>query len=80
MPMSSVARAIETDEPRGVMKVVVDDRSKEILGCAILGVSGGELMSVIEVAMMGHLPYTALRDAPLAHPVFAEAFNNLFDR
>jgi pyruvate/2-oxoglutarate dehydrogenase complex dihydrolipoamide dehydrogenase (E3) component len=78
MPMSYVARALETDEPRGLMKAVVDAETGQILGCTILGAEGGELMSMIELAMMGKLPYTALRDAVFAHPTFAEAFNNLF--
>jgi len=78
MPMSSVARAIETAETRGVMKVLVDEASDQILGCAILGLEGGELMSMIEIAMMGGLPYTALRDGVFAHPLLAESFNNLF--
>ncbi len=77
MPMRTVARALETDEPRGFMKVVVDAASGQILGCAILGIAGGELMSMIELAIMGRLPYTALRDAIFAHPTLAEAFNNL---
>ena len=80
MPMRSVARAVEMDETRGVMKVVVDESSGQILGCAILGIAGGELMSLIEIAMMGRVPYTALRDATFSHPTLAEAFNNLFDR
>ncbi|HYM68932.1 MAG TPA: FAD-dependent oxidoreductase, partial [bacterium] len=80
MPMSSVARALEMDEPRGLMKVVVDEGSAQILGCAILGVAGGELMSMVELAMMGRLPYTALRDATFAHPTLAESLNNLFDQ
>jgi len=78
LPMSSVARALETDEPRGFMKAIVDGASDQILGCAILGIEGGELMSMIEIAMMGQLPYTALRDGVFAHPALAEAFNNLF--
>lgn len=78
MPMSYVARALETDESRGLMKAVVDGETGQILGCSILGAEGGELMSMIELAMMGKLPYTALRDAVFAHPTFAEAFNNLF--
>ncbi len=80
MPMGSVARAIEMDEPRGLMKVVTDAATKEILGCAMLGVFGGEMMSIVELAMMGRLPYTALRDAIFAHPTLAEALNNLFDQ
>jgi pyruvate/2-oxoglutarate dehydrogenase complex dihydrolipoamide dehydrogenase (E3) component len=78
MPMSSVARALETDESRGVMKALVDPDTDRILGCAILGVEGGELMSMIEIAMMGDLPYTALRDGICAHPAMAESLNNLF--
>ncbi|MGD2105191.1 MAG: mercuric reductase, partial [Anaerolineae bacterium] len=73
MPMSHVARALETDEPRGLMKAVVDGDSDQILGAAILGAEGGEVMSALQVAMMGGLPYTALRDAVLAHPTLAES-------
>jgi pyruvate/2-oxoglutarate dehydrogenase complex dihydrolipoamide dehydrogenase (E3) component len=78
MPMSYVARALEVDEPRGFMKAVVDAETKEILGCAILGLDGGELMALFEVAMLGRLPYTVLRDAVFAHPTLAESLNNLF--
>lgn len=78
MPMSWVARALEVDEPRGLMKAVVDADTGLILGCAVLGIEGGELMSMLEIAMMGQLPYTALRDAIFAHPTLAESLNNLF--
>lgn len=78
MPMKNVARALEMDEPRGFMKAVVDADSGQILGAAILGIEGGELMAMLEIAMMGKLPYTVLRDAIFAHPTLAEAFNNLF--
>ena len=78
LPMTEVARALETDETRGFMKAVVDADTEQILGAAVLGIDGGEVMAVLEVAMMGHLPYTALRDATLAHPTLAESLNNLF--
>ena len=78
LPMAHVARALEMDEPRGFMKAVVDADTNLILGCAILGVEGGELMSMLEIAMMGSLPYTTLRDGIFAHPTLAEALNNLF--
>jgi pyruvate/2-oxoglutarate dehydrogenase complex dihydrolipoamide dehydrogenase (E3) component len=78
MPMSYVARALEMDEPRGFMKVVVDAETKQILGCAILGVEGGELMAMIEIAMLGKVEYPVLREAIFAHPTLAESFNNLF--
>jgi pyruvate/2-oxoglutarate dehydrogenase complex dihydrolipoamide dehydrogenase (E3) component len=76
--MSHVARALEVDEPRGVMKAVVDAETDKILGCAVLGIEGGELMAMAEIAMLGGLPYTALRDGIFAHPTLAESFNNLF--
>ncbi|HKV83403.1 MAG TPA: mercuric reductase [Ktedonobacterales bacterium] len=78
MPMSDVARALEVDETRGFMKAVVDAETKQILGCAILGIEGGELMSMLEIAMLGHVAYPVLKEAIFAHPTLAEAFNNLF--
>jgi pyruvate/2-oxoglutarate dehydrogenase complex dihydrolipoamide dehydrogenase (E3) component len=78
MPMSEVARALEVDESRGFLKAVVDRDSNQILGFAGLGLEGGELMAVAEVAMLGNLPYTALREGIFAHPTLAEGFNNLF--
>lgn len=78
LPMTSVARALEVDETRGFMKAVVDAESNQILGAAVLGIEGGEVMAVLETAMMGKLPYTALRDATYAHPTLAESLNNLF--
>jgi pyruvate/2-oxoglutarate dehydrogenase complex dihydrolipoamide dehydrogenase (E3) component len=61
------------------MKAVVDAATGEILGCAILGLEGGELMAMIEIAMLGHVPYPVLREAIFAHPTLAESFNNLFN-
>jgi pyruvate/2-oxoglutarate dehydrogenase complex dihydrolipoamide dehydrogenase (E3) component len=78
MPMTSVARALEVGETRGFIKAVVDSRTKQILGAAVLGIEGGELMAMLEVAIMGQLPYTALRDGIFAHPTLAESLNNLF--
>jgi pyruvate/2-oxoglutarate dehydrogenase complex dihydrolipoamide dehydrogenase (E3) component len=76
--MSYVARALEVDEARGFMKAVVDAGTGRILGCAVLGIEGGEIMAMIQIAMMGDLPYTSLRDAVFAHPTLAESLNNLF--
>jgi len=78
MPMAHVARALEMDESRGMMKAVVDAGTGEILGCAILGIEGGEIMAMIQIAMMGNLPYAALRDGMFAHPTLAESLNSLF--
>jgi pyruvate/2-oxoglutarate dehydrogenase complex dihydrolipoamide dehydrogenase (E3) component len=78
MPMTYVARAIEMGETRGFMKAIVDPGTEQILGCTILGVEGGELMSMLQVAMLGKVPYPVLREAIFAHPTLAESLNNLF--
>ena len=78
MPMASVARALEVDESRGLMKAVVDAETEEILGATVLGMEGGEVMAVFQTAMMGRLKYKVLRDAVFAHPTLAESLNNLF--
>ena len=78
LPAERIARARETDEKRGLWKAVIDAETGQILGCAILGVEGGEVMGALQIAMMGKLPYTTLRDSPFAHPTFVESLNNLF--
>lgn len=78
LPMTNVARAIEMSETRGFIKAVVDAGTKKILGCAVLGVEGGELMAMFQIAMMGGTPYTVLKEAIFAHPTMAESLNNLF--
>ena len=78
IPMSYVSRAVELGETRGLMKAVVDAETGQILGCAVLGIEGGEIMAMIQIAMLGKMPYTALRNAVFAHPTFAESLNTLF--
>jgi len=78
MPMSYVARALEMDESRGLMKVLVDPDTHAILGVTVLGIEGGELMAMLQLAIMGNVPYDRIRDAVFAHPTLAESLNNLF--
>jgi pyruvate/2-oxoglutarate dehydrogenase complex dihydrolipoamide dehydrogenase (E3) component len=78
LPMSHVPRAVELDESRGFMKALVDPGTGQILGAAVLGIEGGELMAVVQLAMMGQVPYDRLRDAVFAHPTLAESLNILF--
>jgi len=78
IPMKNVARAIETAETRGFMKAIVDKKSKQILGATIIGEQGGEIMSVLQMAMMGKITYEEVRFAIFAHPLYAESLNNLF--
>ena len=76
--VSDTARGEETGETRGFLKATVDMGTKQILGATIICLDGGEIMAILEVAMMGKLPYTALRDGVFAHPTMAESLNNLF--
>ncbi|KAI9874971.1 MAG: hypothetical protein M1823_007571, partial [Watsoniomyces obsoletus] len=78
MPMAYVARALETDETKGMMKAVVDADTKEILGFACLGIEGGEVMSMVQIAMMGGLGYDKLQNGCFAHPCLSESLNNLW--
>jgi dihydrolipoamide dehydrogenase len=78
LPMEHVARAIETGQTRGFMKAVVDKKSKQILGATIIGEQGGEIMSIIQMAMMGKITYEEIRYTIFAHPLYAESLNNLF--
>lgn len=78
MPMERVARALEMDEPRGMMKATVDAETGEILGFTCLGVEGGEIMSMVQMAMMGGLKWWDLEAAVWAHPTLAESLNNLW--
>ena len=78
MQMTSVARALEIDETRGFMKAIVDAETNQILGAAVLGIEGGEVMAQIQIAMWGKLPFTTLRDGVFSHPTLSEALNNLF--
>ncbi|RFU32249.1 hypothetical protein B7463_g4079, partial [Scytalidium lignicola] len=78
MPMSYVARALETDETRGMMKAVVDSETGLILGFTCLGVEGGEVMSIVQMAILGKVRWEVLRDAVWAHPALAESLNNLW--
>jgi pyruvate/2-oxoglutarate dehydrogenase complex dihydrolipoamide dehydrogenase (E3) component len=78
LPMSQVARGIETNETLGLMKAVVDVDTKKILGAAILASEGGEIMSVLQMAMEGGITYDRIRYCVFAHPTYSESLNNLF--
>jgi pyruvate/2-oxoglutarate dehydrogenase complex dihydrolipoamide dehydrogenase (E3) component len=78
LPAGRIARAWENDETRGMLKAIVNLDNKMILGAAMLCSNGGELMSILQMAMMGNVTYDKIRDAVYAHPTFAESLNNLF--
>jgi pyruvate/2-oxoglutarate dehydrogenase complex dihydrolipoamide dehydrogenase (E3) component len=77
LPMAAVLRTRTISEPRGFMKMLIAADSDEILGFTAFGAEASELMAAIQTAMIGHLPYTALRSAIYAHPTVAEGLTFL---
>jgi pyruvate/2-oxoglutarate dehydrogenase complex dihydrolipoamide dehydrogenase (E3) component len=78
IPMAAVLRARSLMETRGFLKCLVEREGDKILGFAAFGVGAGEIMGCVQIAMMGGLPYTALREAVLAHPTIPEGLVALF--
>jgi pyruvate/2-oxoglutarate dehydrogenase complex dihydrolipoamide dehydrogenase (E3) component len=80
LKMTDTARGLQNEQSAGFWKVLVEDETDQILGAALLSLEGGEIMAVLETAMISELPYTALRDGIFAHPTLSESLNNLFLR
>jgi pyruvate/2-oxoglutarate dehydrogenase complex dihydrolipoamide dehydrogenase (E3) component len=78
LPMQAVLRTRTIGESTGFMKVLVESPGDRILGFAMIGPEAGEVMAVVQTAMLGGLPFTLFRDAILAHPTMAEGLNSLF--
>jgi pyruvate/2-oxoglutarate dehydrogenase complex dihydrolipoamide dehydrogenase (E3) component len=78
LPMGAVLRTRTTGETRGFMKALLDARTDRILGFTMFGPEAGEVMAVVQTAMLAGMPYTGLRDAILAHPTMAEGLSALF--
>ena len=78
-PMANVARAIERDETAGLMKIIVDGENDRILGAAILGSEGGELVQILGAMILAGAPYTVLKGAVYIHPTLAEGFFGLME-
>ena len=76
-PMSRIGRAIEKGETQGFMKVLVDAASEEILGAAVLGVGGDEVIHSILDIMYAKVPYTVIQRAVHAHPTVSELIPTL---
>ncbi|WP_321840792.1 dihydrolipoyl dehydrogenase family protein [Paraburkholderia bannensis] len=78
LPMAAVPRARTNGATRGFMKALVAPDSGQILGFTMVGAGAGEVTSVVQMAMLGGLHHTAVRDAIIAHPLLAEGLNLLF--
>jgi pyruvate/2-oxoglutarate dehydrogenase complex dihydrolipoamide dehydrogenase (E3) component len=77
LPMAAVLRTRTLSEPRGFMKMLIAADSDEILGFTVFGAEASELMAAVQTAMIGRVPYTALRSAIYAHPTVAEGLTFL---
>jgi len=78
VPMETNLRARTLAETRGFVKALVETDSDRILGFTAFGVGAGEILAAVQIAMIGALPYTALRDAVLTHPTLVEGLSGLF--
>jgi pyruvate/2-oxoglutarate dehydrogenase complex dihydrolipoamide dehydrogenase (E3) component len=78
IPMSAVLRTRTLSEPRGFLKALIAADSDRLLGFTALGAEAGELIAVVQTAMLANAPYTTLRDAILTHPTIAEGLTVLF--
>jgi pyruvate/2-oxoglutarate dehydrogenase complex dihydrolipoamide dehydrogenase (E3) component len=78
LPMAAVLRTRTIDETRGFMKALVERDADRILGFSMIGPEAGEVMAVVQMAMLAGLPYTAVKDAILTHPTMAEGLVFLF--
>jgi pyruvate/2-oxoglutarate dehydrogenase complex dihydrolipoamide dehydrogenase (E3) component len=77
LPMSAVLRTATTDEKQGFMKVLVGASDERILGFTMIGAEAGEVMAVVQAAMLANLPYSKLREAVIAHLTIAEGLGPL---
>ena len=78
LPMASVLRARTISETRGFMKALIGMSDDRILGFTMIGPEAGEVLAVVQMAMLAGLPFKALRDAIITHPTMAEGLNSLF--
>ena len=78
LPVDSVLRAQAAGERQGFMKVLVGENDDRILGFTMIGAAAGEVMAVVQMAMLAGAPYGRLADAILAHPTMAEGLGMLF--
>ena len=78
LPMNRLTRAAQMNESRGLMKVVIDCDTDLIIGAAVLGVDSGEIMAMLQTAMMANMSYTALREGMCALPTLVGSRANPF--
>lgn len=78
LEMEKATRGIIDHKPKGLLKAIVDEDSGKILGAALLCNNGGEIMSVLQMAMVAGFSYEQVKEHMFAHPTLSESLNNLF--
>ena len=78
IPLDHVLRTRTLSETRGFLKALIEQGGDRILGFTAFGVEAGEVMAIVQIAMLGGMPYTAIRDAVITHPTMAEGLGDLF--
>ena len=78
-PMSKISRAVEKGETNGFMSVIIDEKTDKILGAAVLGVGGDEIITSILNVMSADAPYTIIRDTMVLHPTVSELIPTLLE-
>ena len=78
--MKKNGRARESGETEGFIKVIVDEKTKHLLGAAVLATEGAELVHLYVDLMNAAAPYTVIRDAVHIHPTLAEAAQSVFEQ
>lgn len=80
IPGKRITRGIESGTTEGLWKAIIDKKTNKILGAAIIGSEGGEVATVLQMAMQGNLKATHIRDGIFSHPSYCESLNTLFDQ
>ncbi len=79
LPVATIPKALVIEEPTGVLKAIIDEKTGLILGAHLFCEESHEMINLIKLVMDANLPYVVLRDMIFTHPTMSEAFNDLFN-
>ena len=79
LPAAAIPKALVVEQPSGVLKAIIDEKTGLILGAHLFCEESHEIINTVKLAMDAKLPYTVLRDMVFTHPTMSEAFNDLFN-
>ena len=80
MPAAGIPRARIVKQTNGLLKALIDPKTKSILGCTLFCADSSEMINIVRVAMEAKLPYTFLKDTIFTHPSMSESLNDLFSK